>query len=327
MNEAYDIINRYDPNFPRKRAGQVLTDTTEFMNIQYGDVIRLDGRDFLVLRDEKERSFGLEDPKYWVKRCTELETGTRKILKLVFYERFPVSLGSMKIECFRSPRKEARILDLVRGDARFMQGYSRDDTAGNNVRVLDVVKGDLLSLEIDRLEADHKAYFFELLPDILEKFVEACRAIEFLHNHGENHGDIRRDHLWLEQNSGKYVWIDFDYTYDFQENPFGLDIFGLSNLLLFLVGKKFCTTFNMPRPEFDGRKDVSFEAADFSMLFRNRLSNLRKVYPYVPEDLNNVLMHFASSTEVFYFTVGEFLEDLMPCIKTIRQGRTGKETL
>ncbi len=321
MSNAYEILSRYDPEFPRKRAGRLLTDTTEFMNIGYGDVIELDGTYFLVLRDEKERSFGVEDPKYWVKRCRELSTGDRKILKLVFFERFPVSLGTMEIECFRSPRKEARILDLVRGDGRFMQGYSRDDTAGNNIRVLDVVQGDLLSLAIDRLDADHKTYCFELLPDILEKFSEACRAIEFLHRHGENHGDIRRDHLWLEQGTGNYVWIDFDYTYEFQENPFGLDIFGLGNLLLFLVGKKFCTTFNIPRPGFDGLANVSLETADFSLLFKNRLANLRKVYPYVPPALNNVLMHFSCTSEVFYFTIGELLEELLPAIDELRRGR------
>ena len=321
MGNAYEILSRHDPDFPRKRAGSLYTDTTEFMNIQYGDVIELGDSHFLVLRDEQERSFGVEDPKYWVKRCRELQTGERKILKLVFYEKFPVSLGSMEIECFRSPRKEARILDLVRGDNRFMQGYSRDDAAGNNVRVLDVVQGNLLSLEIDRIEADHKTYFFELLPDILEKFTEACRAIEFLHLHGENHGDIRRDHLWLERGTGNYVWIDFDYTYEFHESPFGLDIFGLGNLLLFLAGKKFCTTFNIPRPDFDGRTDIPLEPGDFSMLFRSRLSNLRKVYPYVPESLNNVLMHFSTASEVFYPSVGELLEELQPCIEQIRRRR------
>lgn len=318
--DARDILATMYPDFPRKRAGRLLSDTTDFMNIQYGDVIALDGRHFLVLRDEKERSFGVEDPKYWVKRCRELETGDRKILKLVFYERFPVSLGIMQIECYRSPRKEARILDLVRGDGRFMQGYSRDDAAGNNVRVLDVVKGDLLSLEIDRIPADHKTYFFELLPEILEKFAASCEAIEFLHSHGENHGDIRRDHLWLEQGTGNYVWIDFDYTYEFHESPFGLDVFGLGNILLFLCGKKFCTTFNMSRPEFDGCTDAHFSGTDFSMLFKHRLSNLRKVYPYLPESLNNVLMHFSRASEVFYPTVGELLEDLRPCIDHIRKG-------
>jgi hypothetical protein len=33
----------------------------------------------------------------------------------------------------------------------------------------------------------------------------------------------------------------------------------------------------------------------------------------VPEALNNVLMHFSCTSEVFYFTVGELLEDLLPC--------------
>ena len=62
MPNAYETISRFDPEFPRKRAGQLLTDTTEFMNITYGDVIDLNGKYFLVLRDEKERSFGVEDP-------------------------------------------------------------------------------------------------------------------------------------------------------------------------------------------------------------------------------------------------------------------------
>lgn len=322
MTTAYEIIRQFDPDFPRKRAGQLVRDTTEFMDIQYGDVIELSGRHYLVLRDERERSFGVEDPKYWVKRCRDLETSERKILKLVFYERFPVSLGNMEIECFRSPRKEARILDLVRGDARFMQGRACEDSVGNNIRILDIVQGNLLSLAIDRLDADHKTYFFELLPDILDRFAEACRAIEFLHRHGENHGDIRRDHLWLERDTGNYVWIDFDYTYEFHENPFGLDIFGLGNLLLFLCGKKFCTSFNISRPDFDGHVDSSPEAADFSLLFKHRLANLRKVYPYIPQSLNNVLMHFSSATEVFYTSVGELLDELLPCIDDIRRGHT-----
>jgi len=38
MANAYEIISRFDPDFPRKRVGQLLTDTSEFMNITYGDV-------------------------------------------------------------------------------------------------------------------------------------------------------------------------------------------------------------------------------------------------------------------------------------------------
>ncbi|MGQ9744603.1 MAG: hypothetical protein ACUVQV_01125 [Dissulfurimicrobium sp.] len=82
-----------------------------------------------------------------------------------------------------------------------------------------------------------KPIFFELFPEIFEKFMGACEAIAFLHSKGEKHGDIRRDHLWLEGGTGRYRWIDFDYTYDFQENPFGLDLFGLGSIFIFLVGK------------------------------------------------------------------------------------------
>jgi hypothetical protein len=31
-------------------------------------------------------------------------------------------------------------------------------------------------------------------------------------------------------------------------------------------------------------------------------------------------MHFSSTIEVFYTTVGEFLEELQPCIDQIRRG-------
>ena len=75
MTDIYELLALHAPEIPRKRIGRLLTDTSEFMNIQYGDVIALGGKYFLVLRDEKERSFGVEDPKYWVKRCRELETG------------------------------------------------------------------------------------------------------------------------------------------------------------------------------------------------------------------------------------------------------------
>ena len=72
------------------------------MAIGYGDVIQLADRHFLVLRDEVERRFGLEDPKYWVKRCRCLETGERNILKLVFHESFPMTIGNMTVTCTRT---------------------------------------------------------------------------------------------------------------------------------------------------------------------------------------------------------------------------------
>ena len=304
-----DLVTRMYPTGSIGRYGNLYEDTTEFMNIDHGDVMLLGGRHYLVLRDEKECSFGVEDPKYWVKRCRELETGERRIIKLVFYENFPMRLGPVELTAYRSPRKEARMLELVRGDNRFMQGIAVDDAVGNNVRILTVVRGKRLAEAVDELEMDHTTYFHEALPDILVRFMTACEAIRFLHRHGENHGDIRRDHLFVEYGTGNYVWIDFDYTYEFHENPYGLDLFGLGNLLLFLVGKRFYTPHNL-RPYLEALGEGPPDSGDFSMLFASRLANLRILFPYIPESLNRVLMHFAQSARVFYTHTDEFLSDL-----------------
>nr|WP_209280174.1 serine/threonine protein kinase [Desulfobaculum xiamenense] len=307
------------PEFPVARCGQIYTDTTEFMNIDYGDVIRLGGLHYMVLRDEMERRFGIEDPKYWVKRCRVLETGERRIVKLVFHENFPLRIGSMEVRCFRSPEKEARILNLVRGDHRFMQGQPTVDSRGNIVRILELVQGRRLDSIVEGLEMTHRDYFFQVFPDILERFIDACEAIGFLHSRFEKHGDIRRDHLWVEHATGRYCWIDFDYTFDFQENPFGLDLFGLGNILVFLVGKGDLIREVFRDRGFTTPEEMGLVHEDHSIVFANRVVNLRKLYPYIPEQLNNVLMHFSAGTFVYYDSVDELLAELRPCLPLLRQ--------
>jgi hypothetical protein len=49
---------------------------------------------------------------------------------------------------------------------------------------------------------------------------------------------------------------------------------------------------------------------DVNIVFHNRVNNLRKVYPYIPEKLNRVLMHFSLSSPVYYEETKELLEDL-----------------
>ena len=84
--------------------------------MEYGDVVVLNGHPYLIRHNAKEGRFGIDDDvKFWVKRAIDLKTGDLKILKLVFYEKFTSTIGGIAFECFRSPRKEARILDLVAG--------------------------------------------------------------------------------------------------------------------------------------------------------------------------------------------------------------------
>ena len=92
-------------------------------------------------------------------------------------------------------------------------------------------------LYIDSFNISYGTYLSNVLPDILKRLVKAFEAIRFLHIHGFKHGDIRNDHIIVERHTGNYVWIDFDYAYEISENPFGLDIFGLGNILINAIGK------------------------------------------------------------------------------------------
>lgn len=307
------LVERFQPPVSVGTYGTVFTDTTEFMNISYGDVIQVGGRHFLVLGEERERRFGMEDPKFWVKRSIELESGQYRILKIEFQESFDQHIGPLTITCHRSAVKEARILRLVQGDPRFMQGQTYTDDHGNLVRVLERVAGRRLDLNIEDIHADHREYFREIYPGTLERFIAACRAIHHLHQHGETHGDIRRDHLYVDHKTGDYCWIDFDYGYDSVENPFGLDLFGLGNILSFISGKGVHAIQDV---DTDG---LGITEADCALFFRHRVVNLKKIFPYIPEDLNRVLMHYSSESEVFYETVPELLADLEPCLDTLRR--------
>lgn len=313
------LIERFNPAVRPRTYGQVYTDTTDFMGIGYGDVIAVGGRNYLVLGDEAERRFGMEDPKFWVKRCIELETGENRILKLVFNETFDQTIGELTIPCYRSAEKEARILRLVAGDPRYMQGQSHHDERGNLVRVLERVVGRRLDLIVEDLRVDHRAYFHEAFPDMLERFLGSCEAIAHLHAHGEKHGDIRRDHIFIEHSTGQWRWIDFDYAYDSVENPFGLDLFGLGNILLHLAGKGVHTVQDLGETEAGRQALTRITDDDRSLFFRNRVMNLSKIFPYVPENLTHVLLHYSAGSEVYYETVQELLADLAPCLKTLRR--------
>jgi len=310
------LVERFKPPVSVGAFGSVFEDTTEFMNIGYGDVIKVGGRHYLVLGDERERRFGMEDPKFWVKRCIELESGQYRILKLEFQETFDQHIGPLTITCRRSAAKEARILRLVAGDARFMQGAAHRDARGNLVRVLERVNGRRLDLNVEDIHEGHREYFHEIYPGILERYINACRAIHFLHQRGETHGDIRRDHLYVDFHTGEYCWIDFDYGYESTENPFGLDLFGLGNILSFITGKGVHTIQDRELAADDG---PLITEADCSLFFRHRIVNLRKLFPYIPEELNRVLLHYSAASEVYYETVPELLTDLEPCLDALRR--------
>ncbi len=215
-----------------------ISDTSDFMAIQRGDELSLGGNLYLVTGHESEQGFGLDgEPKFWVKRAVDLKTQQKKIIKLVFFESFTNRIGGVPVVFYRSPRKEADVLQLVLGHPHFMQGFSFQDSVGNEVRVIDRIKVRSLRDHVLDIRAEYEKYYHDFLPTIPEALLDCFTSLAFLHAQGQVHGDVRWDHILIDEQTGLFRWIDFDYTYHFPEHPFGLDLFGLGNILAAVVGK------------------------------------------------------------------------------------------
>jgi hypothetical protein len=294
------------------------TDTTDFFRVDYDDVLLLAGRPYFIRHYEREGRFGIdEQPKHWVRRAIDLTDGSLKVIKMVFHERFTAHVAGLSYDCVRSPRKEARVLSLVSGMQRFMQGFTVQDEAGNLVRVIDYIKGVTWPEYVSRLGGEYEDFYARHLPGVLDEFIGLTEAVAFLHANGENHGDIRRDHIIKEYGSDLCRWIDFDYNCFHDESLHGYDLAGLGNVLLFVVGRGDVTVQELERSRPDVLARITHE--DVNVLFHNRVNNLRKVYPCVSDALNRVLMHFSISAPVFYDRADQLLDDL----REARLGMTG----
>ncbi len=319
-SEIKIAIDQHVIDYRLKRTPRVFRDTSDSMNIDYGDIIVLEDNYFLVTGYEKEGRFGIDDePKFWVKRVKNLKTGDAKILKLVFYETFVISVGHLKVTCYRNPAKEARVLELVRGHERFMQGKNVLDEVGNLIRILDIIRGKSLDKYIVQTPQNHEEYFFQETPRLLRQFLECAKAINFLHQNGFKHGDIRRDHIYVEASTGMHKWIDFDYDFYLPERPFALDMFGLGNILLFIVGRGNYRPFDVyENPKLGQAALDRLTTDDLSLLFKDRIVNLKKLFPYIPDALNNILLHYSVATPVFYDRVEELTEDIEKYLATLK---------
>jgi hypothetical protein len=188
-----------------------------------------------------------------------------------------------------------------------MQGRTCRDTRGNLVRVIDFIKGVDLFNYLHSLSLHHEEYIETIFPEILAKTMGCLGAIQFLHEAGLCHGDIRNDHIFIENETGRFRWIDFDLTQDFPD----FDVWSIGNILHCIVGKGFVKFRDVlkERPELRDR----LTEEDASAFFPYRIMNLRKVYPYLPEKLNDVLVNFSVGAPANYDRVEQVLDDLGDC--------------
>jgi hypothetical protein len=293
----------------------VTDDTSAYMAITSGTVLFLEGDYFYITGEAKEGRFGIEEqPKFWVKYAYDLTDGSRKVIKLVFHEQFTSVLGPFKVACRRDPDKESRVLELTTGDDRFMQGRTVRDRAGNNVRIVDRIRGTPLYSFVPTVDQPHDVYLRETMPGILRKVAGCIEAIASLHAHGEQHGDVRNDHIIIEKDTGRYRWIDFDYRVNYRD----YDIWSMGNILTYTVGKGIRTCKEAMKI-LSGRGDSpdSIGPEDALLFFKYRLANLRKIYPYIPVELNDLLMRFSASTRDFYSSLDQMARDVRSVVELL----------
>ncbi len=286
----------------------IVTDTTDWMRIKRGDIIRLNCGDYLVRGNMHEPRFGIDDqPKYWVFSTVDLNDGSEKILKMVFHEEFYVHIGFLRIRCYRNPQKEGDVLNLVRGDNRFMQGFICYDEKKNAVRIIDYIRGKSFFQYIPMIERKtHLEYFYEDLPEILWKLLDSFKAINFLHKNKFCHGDIRNDHIIVETETGNYRWIDFDLMQDVSD----FDLWSCGNIVSYAVAKGLKTFDQVIKGnEFSLEVKKSLTPEDASAFYNYRIMNLAKLYPYIPIKLSKILLHFTIKPISYYGSLDEFIED------------------
>lgn len=313
--ELRERIEAFTGRPPPKRI-EVLEDTSEYMAIHHGMVLRLNGRDYYVTGNAREGRFGInEQPKFWVKYALDLSTGQRKIIKLVFHEEFTSRLGPFLIRCSRSPIKESHILEIVRGHPHFMQGFTVPDARANTIRILEIIQGETLLSHIVDIPQSHEEYFFHTFPSILRSILPCIEALGFLYERGQHHGDVRNDHILVDASTGRYRWIDFDYHVNYPD----YDLWSVGNILIYAAGKgihPIQTAYENPSRYPLMREQLVPE--DAMLFYPYRVAHLKKLFPYIPQRLNDILLRFSIGARDFYTDFQSQIQDLREVLSSLK---------
>lgn len=302
-----ELINRFTDGELSRPRFSIVSDTSDFMRINRGDVVKLNENYYLIRGNMRESRFGIdEQPKMWVFSAIDLQNGSEKIIKTVFREEFYAHIGFLRIRCYRDVDKESAVISLVNGDPRFMQGKTFYDEKGNNVRVIDYIHGTAFFHFIPSINKSHEEYFTDDLPGILLKLKNSIEAIGMLHRNGFCHGDIRNDHLYKETSTGNYMWIDFDLKQDVSD----FDLWSLGNIISYATAKGIVTFDSILKSKnYTDEIKNSLSHSDSSAFYNYRIMNLQKIFPYLPEKLSAMLRNFTIKPPFFYKSIDEFIED------------------
>ena len=195
-----------------------------------------------------------------------------------------------------------------------MQGRSFSDDSGNNVRVMDFIGSRSLYDEIREMKLNHEQYYYTRLSSIMKKLIFCYEGIQMLHDNSLVHGDIRSDHILIDEVNDEFRWIDFDLYQNFDE----YDVWLLGRVLHFTVGRGMNTIHAIENSgRFSPEILSSLQPTDIGWYYPHRIMNLKKLYPYINSDLNDILMKFSVGAKVHYSTVFELIQDLKKVIPEI----------
>ena len=89
---------------------------------------------------------------------------------------------------------------------------------------------------------------------------------------------------------------------------YAYDLFGLGNVLVYLAGMGDILVQDLIEEKHRAMGNLG--KGDMNIIFHNRVVNLQKVFPYVPDSLNRILMHFSEGANWFYENTSQLLDDL-----------------
>ena len=89
------------------------------------------------------------------------------------------------------------------------------------------------------------------------------------------------------------------------------DVWAMGNILNYAIGKGINTCGGFGEPDGTRRTDSTDIGTDDALLFYPyRLANLHKIYPYIPPEMNDILLRFSAGATDFYEDFGRMAEDL-----------------
>ena len=124
--------------------------------------------------------------------------------------------------------------------------------------------------------------------------------------------DRQSHHLLFETGTGLLKWIDFDFSVNYTD----YDVWSMGNVLTFVVGKGRHTFRRLHRkPEEYPGVTAEIDEEDAIMLSKHRIANLRKLFPYISAELNEILLRFSTGASHFYEDLESQARDLRAVFK------------